>query len=482
MPSIVSTNHPDYTKKADKWRRCRDVVAGADAVKAAGVRYLPALKDQSTDEYNAYKDRAKWFGATWRTIEALKGMIFRKPPQVEAAESIKPFLDDVTLTGKSLMVFAHQVVLDVLTTGRVGVLVDYPQHSTEGLTLADAQALNLRPTLAMYPTESITNWKTERIGNATVLSLLVLTEDAALDGNEFEHNTETRYRVLDLAAIAGDDGSARRVYRVRVFRVKDGEDEQIGADLFPLMNGSPLSAIPFFFLGVDDTTPDVDDPPLIDLCDLNLDHYRLSADHKHGLHFTGLPTAWIAGYTKQEEGEKLYLGSSHAWIFPDPQAKAGFLEFTGVGLSSISDEMACDKEEMATIGARLLTAEKKATETAQAARIYRAGESSILAAIAGTISDGLTKALRVFSEWAGVKDDSVKVELNRDFMPPEVTPEELAGILQSWQAGLPGFSDQGVFDMLQRKEVIAVGVTLEEEQARIGEKRPPAPDGTGEGV
>jgi hypothetical protein len=32
---------------------------------------------------------------------------------------------------------------------------------------------------------------------------------------------------------------------------------------------------------------------------MKLDHYLLDADYKHGLHFTALPTAWVAGFDKQ---------------------------------------------------------------------------------------------------------------------------------------------------------------------------------------
>ncbi len=471
MPSQVKKTHPQYSNMSDKWQRCRDTVSGSDAVKAAGIRYLPALKDQTVEDYNAYKLRAKFFNATWRTISALVGMLFRKPPIIEAAESVKTLLDDVTMGGVSFTVFAQQIALEAFSVGRMGILVDYPTQSTEGMTAAQAAALNLRPTMQKYPAETIINWRTQWIGNQTVLSLVVLTEDAPLEENgEFDHKTETRYRVLDLTPTEGG-GLA---YRVRVFRVKDDVDEQIGADIFPVMNGKPLDFIPFYFLGVDDTTPDVDEPPLIDLVDLNLDHYWMSADHKHGLHFTGLPTAVVSGYVPEKEGDKLYIGSQSAWTFPDPQAKAAYLEYTGQGLSAIVEELDRTEQQMAILGARLLASEKKDSETSQTAQIHRAGESSILSSIAGTISTALTKALTTFSRWAG-SDQECKVVLNQEFLPPEVTPQELAEWLKGWQMGAPGFSDQGLFDLLQKREVVASDVTLEEEQARIGEKKPPAP-------
>lgn len=463
--SQVSKTHPEYDATATKWQRCRDCVSGGDAVKAAGTRYLPRLADQTDTDYQAYKTRAKFFNATWRTIQALTGMLFRRPPVVDVPESVNALLKDVTMSGVSFITFAQQIAMETLTVGRVGILVDYPSQSTEGMTAAEAAKLNLRPVMQRYETESIINWKTAWIGNKTALTLVVLTEEAALEGNEFEHKTETRYRVLDLFNGA---------YRVRVFRIDDkGEDEQVGGDIFPVMSGKPLDFIPFFFLGVDDTTPQLDLPPFLDLVDLNLDHYRMSADHKHGLHFTGLPTGVITGYRPENENDKLYVGAAHFLVLPDPQAKASFLEYTGQGLGAIVQELERTEQQMAILGARLLTAEKKATETAQTAQIHRAGESSVLSSIASTISRALTQALTLFSKWAG-SDAECKVELNQEFLPPEMTPQELSALVSAWQTG--AISMQVLFDQLQKKEVIASDLTLEEMQAQIGSEGPRMPD------
>jgi hypothetical protein len=475
MSAKVNTQHKDYAAMIEKWQRCRDTVSGQDAVHAAGETYLPKLKDQSTDDYNAYVKRAQFYNAVWRTISALSGMIFRKVPVIDVTDSISKFLEDVTMGGVNFHTFAQQTSIEILTSGRRGILVDYPQESTTGKTLAEVEKMGLRPTMQAYNAETIINWKTTRINNQTMLSMVVLTEDAEIaTDSEFEVKTETHYRVLDLVYRSVNDGGGL-AYRVRLYRINDKkEDEQIGADLIPLMNGKPLNYIPFYFIGIDDTTPAVDEPPLIDLVDVNLDHYRLDADYKHGLHFTGLPTLFISGYTPEENSAKLYIGSASANCLPDPQSKAYFVEFEGQGLQAIEKAKQSDEQQMAILGARLLSSEKKDAETAQTAQIHRAGESSILSAIAQTISIGLTKALNTFCEWAGSPGEW-SIELNRDFLPIEMTPQELTVILQSWQAGLPGFSDQGVFDMLQKREVVATDVTLEEEQERIKNKPIPTP-------
>ncbi len=66
----------------------------------------------------------------------------------------------------------------------------------------------------------------------------------------------------------------------------------------PLRLGKPLPLIPFIFHGPRHSLPDVDKIPLADIIAVNLDHYRLNADYKHGMHFTALPTAWVSGFDK----------------------------------------------------------------------------------------------------------------------------------------------------------------------------------------
>ena len=47
----VNSLHPDYEVMLPSWTRARDVLAGEDAVKAAGEKYLPRLEATSDPEY-----------------------------------------------------------------------------------------------------------------------------------------------------------------------------------------------------------------------------------------------------------------------------------------------------------------------------------------------------------------------------------------------------------------------------------------------
>lgn len=461
----VQFQHPLYDKHLPKWRRCRDAAEGQDAVHEAGGEYLPKLKDQTDDDYKAYRNRAVFFNATWRTISGLVGMLFRKPPKVEAPGITAALLETVTSDGQPFDIFARGVVEECLKVGRVGVLVDYPVVDTTQMTQADAELMNLRPTLATYQAENIINWRQAVIANVQVLTMVVLVETDEEVVDEFESKQVKQYRVLDLTEVKGEDGSTALAYRIRIFRINEQTkaEQQVGEDVFPLMGGAYIPFIPFYFLASDDTCVEPDDPPLIDLVDLNLSHYRTTADYEHGCHFTGLPTGYIAGYSKQE-GEKIYLGSQAMLIFPDPNVTVGFLEFSGNGLSSLRENLDRKEAQMIVLGARMLEQQKKAVESAEAAGIHRAGENSILADVAKAISLGLTAAMQTFSDWAGASGE-VTVELNRDFFPRPMSPQELSSLVLSWQQG--AISPQTLFENLQDGQIIADGVTFEEEQERI---------------
>lgn len=455
----VKNPHPAYDKYAPLWKLMRDVCAGQSAVHAAGSAYLPRLSEQSDGEYAAYKGRTLFYNATWRTVAGMIGMMFRKPPQRQAPAGLTAYLDDIDRCGSDIDTFAKAVDYEVMTTGRVGLMVDYPQppDGEMPLTRARVEALGLRPSIQLYTAESLINWRYTRIDNAMRLAMVVMKERTAIVTSEFDESYEDRYRVLDI------DGDG--VYRVRIFRIgRDGKDEVLEA-FRPVMDGMPLDFIPFFIVTPDGCDGEVSEPPLIDLAHVNLSHYRSVADYEHGCHFTGLPTAWIAGYMPQnpDKPDRFGIGSTAAWTFSHPDTKVGYLEFTGQGLNALRDNIAGKERQMVVLGARMLAEDKAGAEAFRTLALRNAGETATLSAIAVSVSSGLTRALVTLARWAGVAGD-VRYEINRDFAPVLMDAPTLTALVAGWQSG--AFSDQVLFDALKRGDVIAGDVAFEDEQAR----------------
>lgn len=487
MPA--NSTHPDYDANLATWLRARDVIAGEDAVKAGGTKYLPKLDSQSDNDYDGYKSRACFFNATSRTADGFLGLLFRRDPSVKLPDrhagvggALRVFTDDVDLMGTSLFTFCKGVTGEVLSVGRCGTLIDWEGNGES------------RAYVVRYAAEDILNWQTSRINGRNVVTLVALremVEQPDADGFAVKH-VET-IRVLKLEVLT--DGSTR--YIVELWqRVPSGNRGGNGGSLWsgffgqkssqakaewklietriPLRLGKPLPLIPFVFHGPRNALPDVDKMPLADIITVNLDHYRLDADYKHGLHYTALPTAWVSGFDKTSE---LRIGSSTAWVAETPGAVAGFLEFKGQGLSTFENAQNRDERLMAVLGSRMLEDTKRVGETADAIELRQAGENSILMTLALSLSDSISQVLRWVYWWNSteaypedVSEDLVLLSINTDFTAKGLTSMELTAIVSAWQAG--AISQATMFDLFRKGEVLPTGRTDTEEKYLVQAGQP----------
>jgi hypothetical protein len=470
----IDSKHPDYTKQAPAWQMMRDLAGGQRSIHAAAEAYLPRLTEEAGKPYEARLKRTPFYNATWRTIEALVGMLFRKAPKITASQAITLMLTDVTKSGKPIDLFMQECALEEETVGRVGVLTDYPATSTAGMTRGQAENMNIRPHLAMYRAEDIINWSWSWINNRNTLSLVVLEEKAIVGGDQFAPAYEDRWRVLDLFEyVPGLHG-----YRQRVYRKDKATGNFIlveGSERFPLMNNAPLKEIPFEVFG--DGLP-----PLEDLGHINVSHYQSSADLEHGAHMTALPQPYATGLSDEFDpltGQKItrtfHIGGGNLWTFADPNSKIGMLEYAGQGLGALENRIASKEQQMAVLGARMLEAQKSGVESAEAAGIHRSGEQSALQAQAQRLSLGFSRVLSWFEQWAG-GPGGVVVEVNQDFMPANLSGDQLTALVAAWQNG--AISKEALFQKLQKGGVIGDGTDFETEETKIESAPPTLPAAT----
>lgn len=455
------TQHAEYAEASAKWQMCRDAIEGEDAVHKAGERYLPKLKGQDSADYAAYVKRTPFYNATARTIDGLVGMLFRKEPVLEAPEAMAGMTADMTLTDCCFNELSEIVAREVIGVGRVGLLVEYPTVAESPVTVAQAAASNLRPYVTTYKAETIINWRCERVNNAMQPVMIVLTE-SVMEWSGFEVKAVPQIRALLL-----EEGR----YIQRIFRKNDKQEwEQHGADIIPLMRGKPLPFIPMVVFGPARNDMAVQKSPVYDLVTLNLSHYRTTADLEHGAHFTGLPTPVVTGY-QAGEGEKLSIGSSTAWVFPDPTAKASYLEFSGQGLEALEKRLQVKEAGMAAIGARMLAPEKKQAEAERTVMLRHAGEGAVLGTIADMIEHGFNRVLTIMADWAGISG-SISAEFNEDFVDTVMTAQDVLALVQAWQAGALSF--ESLFWNLKQGELVEGERSIDDEKASIKQGGMPA--------
>lgn len=479
----VDTKHRLYTAMLARWERVRDCYEGGDAVKARGPRYLPLLDSHRTDtkdgqvRYEEYKLRALFYNAMARTVDGLAGAIFQKSPEIKATQEVQDQLKEITSDGMPFELFGLKCAQEVLIAGRYGVLLDMPAKDADLDEPGDTGNEEPTPYWCGYAAEDIVNWTLKGEGGDLYLGRVILrewTEKPDPENPEFGTILVERYRVLEL-----EDGSGEYTVTLWEKEKPDSKEFTAGAPVKPERLGSPLTFIPFMFLGPTSMSPVPAKPPLVDLADVNLSHYRTSADLEHGRHFTALPTPWVSGLADSGTGQ-LSIGSGTAWVL-QPNGSAGMLEFSGAGLGALVTADQDKRKAMATLGARLLEDQPVAVETATAFLGRHAGEHATLKTITQALERGLETVLKWHVWWqtTGVDrnpvEEDVAIEMNKDFLASRLGPQELQALVAALQAETISYAT--FYAELKRGGLARPGVEADEELAEIKRTGSSSPSG-----
>lgn len=204
---------------------------------------------------------------------------------------------------------------------------------------------------------------------------------------------------------------------------------------------------------------------MLDLSNTNIHHYMKKADLSSALHFIALPTPWASGVRDDEKPKG--VGAPNFWVFSDPEARVGILEFTGAGVEAIANECTGLEGRMAQQGARMLAPTYSKAETATATEIKTHGETSVLSELVKSTSQEIKQAYFFALIWNGtdIEEEDVQYNLNQDFLPRILKGADLLAMVSGWLQG--AYSKETLFENLQRGEIIADGITFEQEQERI---------------
>lgn len=439
----VETQHKSFKAFYDDWITMRHVFAGERTLKANSKRYIAPLDGQDDNDYKEFIARSCFENYVKATAKGISGLIFAKNPQMELSATVEALKDNIDLSGNSIIDLAQSTINEISEVGRGGLLVDMMSYDTTGMTVAQVQALNLRPYIKLYTTENIINWDTELINNQNELSLLVLQEVYNVNINMFEREDKVRYRVYSIE---------ENIVICRIFESNTDQSKgnfSIVSESIPVMNGKPLNSIPFIPITAEDLTIEPSNPPLLDLANINLNHWGISCEYRNILHYLGSPVLTITGYQGQQ-GEEISIGAKSVIKLPDPTAKVYYTALSADGLSGVKDAMTEQKNAMLALGARLLAPESSSQISENTMQMKTAGQRATIIQIADTVSRGIEKALNIISQWQG--DNALQVfKLNTDYNLAEMNPQLMTAMFTGNQIGLVPLED--IYDNLKKGEM-----------------------------
>ncbi len=432
----------DYGRMLADWEVIDDCIAGERVIKERGAKYLPPPEiippglpatDPKVLRYGAYKLRAIFYNVAQRTLDGLVGEVFLRDPAVKVPPQLDAVIKDANGDGSSLAQTAKTALDSVMSKGRGGFFVDYPVTSGP-VTVAQQNSGNIRPTIVFYKPTDIINWRKIKRGGKWILSLVVVREeyDAQLDDG-FTTQTRLRWRALQLV----NNIYVQTLYQpqetqtIQTFNIKDGK-------------GNPLPEIPFTFVGSKNNGPDINPAPMLALCNLNLGHYRNSADYEESVFMLGQPTAVATGLTKQWVDEVLHGEVRVGARGGIPLPVGADLKIVQVEPNTLAKEAMDSKEkQMQALGAKLVEIERSVQQTATEAEINSSAETSVLQSCAGNVEAAIKWALEWcgifvgvinFADDATVRGSQITYEINSDFDIMRMTWQDRQQLLKEWQA------------------------------------------------
>lgn len=454
MARNISSTHADFARRQIQWARIRDALEGQDEIKSNGEAYLKKPSAMTQAEYTAYKDRAQFFPVAERTLRGMSGLVFRHNTQFKLPPRLDDLRERATTDGHSLTVMSEQVVNELLSIGRYGLLVDFPP-------ITDSTAT---PYIATYTAENILDWTSSFVEGKRQVTRIVVKDD--FDGND-DINDIAEQR---LELMINKDG----VYEVRKWTSspsiaasdKTATPFALTSTTIPTVGGKPLKEIPFVFINPYDLRPEVEKPPMLDLVDVNVGHYRNSADYEHALYLTAQPTPWIAGQL-QEANKPTAIGSGAIWYLPEG-ATAGMLEFQGAGIEAQRKAMEDKENRMAALGARMIHEGRARNEASDTAKMRGKSEMSLLTNVVNMAEAGIQRALKIAAEWVSADPKDVEVRMNRDWVSVMMDSNTLNALVKAWQSG--AISHDTLYSNLQRGEIADLTRDLDVEKQLIADE------------
>lgn len=422
----IDFQHKEYKANIAKWQKIDRICSGDDV-----TQYLVTLNPNDTSAQNItrnkqYKERAVFYQIAGYTARGLNGLLFSKWPKFNVPAQLEYLATNADGAGVSIYQQAQDTAEDVIKKGRAGLFVSYPE--TEGaVSRADMDAMRVFSTIHEIDADQILNWRYMLDGAQVKLSLLTFSEvEEETDGYE----TKEVEQIRELALESG-------VFVVRKWRLNDKKEWYIYAERIPTDGaGNTWDIIPFTFVGSENNNSSVDDAPMWPLVEINVGHYRNSADYEDNVWYCGQAQPWMSGLTQNHvdlmKSNNMYVGSRELIGVPD----GGSFGFESAPPNTMVRQAMLDKLEMMIgLGARFIKRNGPAVTATQAA-----GDQSVqhsqLSLISSNLSEAYTQCLKWVARYMNVTvTDDMEFTTTMDFVSPTASAQDIQAMVAGFIQG-----------------------------------------------
>jgi hypothetical protein len=415
----------DFDAMAPYWAKVSTILAGVDAMRAAGVKYLPKFPNESQADYDFRRMNAKFTNIFRDIVENLAAKPFAKEVRVsdKTSDRIKALTENINAQGDNLHVFAANTFFKGISYAIDWILVDYTRDVPQNATVAQEAALNVRPYWVAVPAQSLLAAYSEMVaGVETFVHARIMETATVRDG--FGERTVIRVRVMDRVLTRDDKGEVISA-DMPTWEVFEKRKNAAGADeWFSVGKGLiTIGVIPLvpFMTGrrVGHSWQVV--PPLTDAASLQIEHYQQESGLKYAKELTCFPMLAGNGVTpaSDPDGKPLPVPVGPKSVLYAPMDGNGehgewkFIEPNASSLKFLADDVKETGQQLRELGRQPLTAQTGNLTVVSAAFAAQKGNSAIQA-WALNLKDALENAMKLTAMWLGEADEP-EVMVHDDF-------------------------------------------------------------------
>ncbi|WP_219117078.1 DUF4055 domain-containing protein [Janthinobacterium sp. UMAB-56] len=421
------------------------LLGGTKAMRAAGKKYLPQWPGEDSESYDLRLAVATLFPAYARTIDVLSAKPFSKPVTLgeDVPERLKPWLQNVDLSGRDLHSFLSEITQEAMGYGFAGILVDFPKAGNL-VTKADEEAAGVRPYFVQVHVQNVLGWLPKNATSLDGLTQLRLLESVSEPNGDFDTKEIEQVRVLGR-------GTWQTWRQSETGSKKEWTLHEEGV--------TSLKIIPFVpvygkRLGYMQATP-----PLLELAHSNVEHWQSKSDQQNILHVARVPIL----FAKMLGEGGITVGAGSAVKSESPEGDLKFVEHNGKSIEAGRLSILDLEDRMRQAGAELLVIKPGNVTESQTLADNEQGACA-LQKIAQNIQDAANQALQFMAEWVGEKEGG-HIKLHTDFGAESLAATSAEQLLKAQLAG--AISLETLFGEFKRRNIISMDIDWEAEQERI---------------
>ena len=225
------------------------------------------------------------------------------------------------------------------------------------------------------------------------------------------------------------------------------------------------------FVGAKNNDSTIDDAPLADIAEVNMAHFRNSADYEESCFLVGQPSLFLTHSLSLEQFKEynpqgIKLGSRAGHVLGE-SGSATLLQADPNQL--VMEAMKAKEQQMVAIGARIIT-DRADRETAEAAKIRFASENSVLGDVVHNLSEAFEKCIMWVGEFMGVEANDAVFEINTEFYDKNIDPQLIMSMVTLLDREI--VAERDIFERLKSAGVVDPQRTLEDVRDERGMAAP----------